>query len=535
MAKETKLRPYQQAAFDEFWQAVYSGHKGIVVPIPTGGGKSVVAREIIKSALKGSKGQCLFIAHRDELIKQAGCHLQRAGFVRSEIGYIKAGMNLNLSRPIQIASVQSAVNRDLGKLKPVLIVIDEAHRTNASTYQEIIKQFPHAVRLGLTATPARTDGTGLRDGGYDYMTSVVDMQHLIKEGYLSKYKLHSLPELDESELNNSLAENWLLYANGMRTIVFAKDIDHSHEIVAHYNACGIPAAHIDGSTSRQDRQYLIRMFIKKEILVLSQVGIIDEGFDLSTYASLNNLDPDADIGCVQIARKTKSLIKWLQACGRALRPHPEKEYAVILDHGGCYQYLGFPCDPHQWTLDGVTQRSRQQAQEQEQFEREKRPVRTRSGELIHLHPTDTVYVLGKWLEENELLDSPQAPCRNFIEANKELITIRDLARINQLYIQDPPAVIFKCWLKIAEHNQALDTLLKKYDLSTKGGAEAVIKELRAWIKVFNDNRPAHWKAMNWQQAYRVWNRWVDEGRIPRGVKVPSPGQSYFSRQRRQRF
>ena len=42
-----------------------------------------------------------------------------------------------------------------------LVVIDEAHRSMATTYRRIIGAYPKAVVLGLTATPCRSDGKGL--------------------------------------------------------------------------------------------------------------------------------------------------------------------------------------------------------------------------------------------------------------------------------------------------------------------------------------------------------------------------------------
>jgi superfamily II DNA or RNA helicase len=51
----------------------------------------------------------------------------------------------------------------------------------------------------------------------------------------------------------------------------------------------------------------------------------------------------------------------MQACGRALRPSPGKDRALIIDHVGAVRYHGLPDDPHKWTLDGVDKEHRDAA------------------------------------------------------------------------------------------------------------------------------------------------------------------------------
>jgi superfamily II DNA or RNA helicase len=86
---------------------------------------------------------------------------------------------------------------------------------------------------------------------------------------------------------------------------------------------------------------ILERFRTGETLVISNVGILTEGFNLPS------------IEAVQCARPTKSLSLWLQMVGRGLRPSAGKEYALILDHTENWMKLGMPCAKHIWTLEGV--------------------------------------------------------------------------------------------------------------------------------------------------------------------------------------
>jgi len=52
-----------------------------------------------------------------------------------------------------------------------------------------------------------------------------------------------------------------------------------------------------------------------------------------------------------LARPTKSLIRYIQMIGRVLRPHESKKVALVLDHSGTVQRLGFPTDDLPMELD----------------------------------------------------------------------------------------------------------------------------------------------------------------------------------------
>ena len=78
--------------------------------------------------------------------------------------------------------------------------------------------------------------------------------------------------------------------------------------------------------------------------MLTSCDLVSEGFDL----------PAVEVAI--LLRPTKSLGLYLQQCGRAIRPHPDKERTIILDHAGNTARHGFIDDDREWSLaDGFVQ------------------------------------------------------------------------------------------------------------------------------------------------------------------------------------
>lgn len=356
-----QLRPYQQhlvSAIHAEWQR---GTRRVMAQLPTGGGKTVIFNSIIHSAV--SRGErCMMIVHRKELISQAGQKLFRMGV---NYGVVMAGHESYYSRPVQLASVQTLVRRTMPKNIDILIT-DECHHATADSYRKIYDNYPNARFLGVTATPCRANGAGFNDL-YDALVCGPDVPELISGGYLVEPKLFISPirvdlsrirtvagdystdalaqAIDTPVLVGDLPANWSRIAHGKRTVVFAINVAHSNHIVEQYRSAGVSAEHIDGTTPQDQRDRILRKFADGQITVLSNVGIVTEGFDVP------------EIECVQLARPTKSLSLYLQMVGRGLRPAQGKSSAIILDHSDCIVTHGFPQRPREWSLMGAPKRT----------------------------------------------------------------------------------------------------------------------------------------------------------------------------------
>jgi DNA repair protein RadD len=102
---------------------------------------------------------------------------------------------------------------------------------------------------------------------------------------------------------------------------------------------GVRAEHLDGNTSQDDREAILARLASGETEVVSNCMVLTEGFDLP------------DLGCIVLARPTRSLGLYRQMVSRGLRPAPDKSDVIILDHSGGVHRHGRPDDAIEWTLD----------------------------------------------------------------------------------------------------------------------------------------------------------------------------------------
>jgi DNA repair protein RadD len=357
------LRPYQHDVIAEFDRQIATGKRRIIFVAPTGSGKTVFISEIIKREVATSK-RILFVAHRNELLTQGRDKLRAFDIVA---GIIKAGREKE-ARPqalVQVASVQTlharCVRSTRMELPPAeVVVIDEAHHVRAMTYQTIVDAYPNATIIGLTATPCRGDGRGLGNV-FEAMVESPQIGELIKLGYLVPLKIFAPPppnlrgvevastgdyvisqlsdRMDTDKLVGDVVEHWLRHSQRRRTIVFAVDIKHSVHIVEELRKSEVRAEHLDGTTPQEERDAILGRLASGETEVVSNCMVLTEGFDLP------------DIGCIVLARPTRSLGLFRQMVGRGLRPAEGKSDVVILDHSGGVHRHGRPDDPIVWTLD----------------------------------------------------------------------------------------------------------------------------------------------------------------------------------------
>jgi superfamily II DNA or RNA helicase len=162
-------------------------------------------RRYASEAQSTNRPSLLFIAHREEILKQA-LETFRHVLKDSEFGDLLVGGH----RPDQsrhlFCSVQSWHARDLNKLAPDhfdYVVLDEAHHAAASSYQAIIDHIRPQVLLGLTATPERTDGRDIRDdfgGRYTHELRLPDAIEARRLAPFHYFGIHDAEGVDLSGL-----------------------------------------------------------------------------------------------------------------------------------------------------------------------------------------------------------------------------------------------------------------------------------------------------------------------------------------------
>jgi superfamily II DNA or RNA helicase len=346
------LRDYQVEAVAKTRAALVSGKRRPLIYSPTGSGKTEIACAIIKAAEAKGK-RVLFVANRIQLVKQASARLSRSSIRH---GIVQGQNSTWTTSQILVCSIQTLAARGWPETID-LIIIDEAHGVAGSkAYRDLIMS-AKVPTIGLSATPF-TRGLGkhydeLGGALFDEMVVATTIRDLIDAGFLVDCDIYapSAPDLkgvkitagdynekqlgervDKAALVGDIVTHWQKLAQDTQTVCFATNIAHSMHIVEQFKAAGVRAEHLDCYTDDTERAAIIRRLESGDTRVISNVAVLAEGFDCPVVST------------VICARPTKSLARWIQMVGRALRPFHGKDKALILDHSGTALRLGFPTD-----------------------------------------------------------------------------------------------------------------------------------------------------------------------------------------------
>lgn len=290
-----KLHSYQRNLVNKAREAYTNGYRAPCIVAPCGAGKSVMISEIARMTTD-KNNRVLFLVHRRELIDQI-----HGTFQKNEV-------NMDL---VHFGMVQTVVRRLEDMPKPSLIITDENHHALAKSYRKIYDYFDDVLRLGFTATPIRLNGEGLGDVN-DLLIEEVDAEWLIENGFLSPYKyyapklinedylkLSSMKEFTNKSIDESLGrvifgdvvKHYQKLAAGEQAIAYCHSIEASLNVTETFNSYGIPTAHIDAKTPKDERDDIIAKFRSREIRILSNVDLIGEGFDVPDCSTVIMLRP----------------------------------------------------------------------------------------------------------------------------------------------------------------------------------------------------------------------------------------------------
>lgn len=330
------LRNYQTGSLEKSLERYRAGVNRQLIVMATGLGKAVLF-----AALRSHhqfRKRVMVLVHREELAKQAAekIHRWNPGLM------IGTEMASSYAAPMDnfvVASVPTlgrAGSQRIGRFHPDefdCIVSDEAHHSVSPQWKRVLDHFgllesgnAPCLSLGLTATPNRADGTGLRQC-FDEIVYDMGIDAGIQQGFLVDLrcwrvetktgldKVHTVAgDFNQGELadavntperNMTVVKAWAKHAWDKKTIVFTVDVQHALDLAEAFKGLGVSCAAVWGEDP--ERADKLKRHRTGEIKVLTNCAVLTEGYD------------DAGIECVVLAKPTKSALLLTQMIGRGTR------------------------------------------------------------------------------------------------------------------------------------------------------------------------------------------------------------------------
>ena len=360
------LRPYQRQGLAEIASAVHEAVRRILRQLPTGGGKTHEIGAITLCAWRAGL-RVLILATRTRLVRQIHERLEAFGI---DHGVLAAELPelRNLMLPVQVASADTVYRRCLGNGRTPLpaaevVIFDEAHLAAAESRMAILEQYPLALHLGFTATPARKSGRSL-SAAFDRLILGPSMLELIQAGSLVKPRIFNVPVVSSADLKalpkdatgdfqakglsalmsraklvGDVVQNWQMIAGGKRSVIFAVNKAHGASLVEDFSRRGVAAELLTDQDDEATREAVINRLESGQTSIIVNCFLMAYGVDVPA------------VECIVLARPTRSLPMYLQMVGRGMRPAPGKDHFLLIDHGRVVENLGLPTSDFGWNLD----------------------------------------------------------------------------------------------------------------------------------------------------------------------------------------
>ena len=348
------LRPRQKEFVIRSLDALNANGNALGVA-PTGAGKTILFSEVIGRHIAVTSAKTLVLAHRDELTKQ---NRTKFSLVNPSIKTsVYDSKTKSWDGQVTFAMVQTlSLAENIKAMPPIdLLVIDEAHHAAATTYRNVINKAlelnSNCVIFGVTATPNRSDGKGLRDI-FSNVCDQISLGELIRSGHLvtprtfvmdvgvkqqlsgvkklgSDFDMNAVEQImNQRPINSAVVDKWLEKGENRQTVVFCSTVRHAETVTDEFKEKGIKAATITGQLSSLERATILEHYAQGDLTVIVNVQVLTEGWD------------HPPTSCVVLLRPSSAKSTMIQMVGRGLRTINSEDYpdlikndCIILDFG----------------------------------------------------------------------------------------------------------------------------------------------------------------------------------------------------------
>ena len=329
--------------------------KGLLISA-TGTGKTYASAFGIRDVLLSNamNERVLFLVHREQIAKQAMETFRKVFGSNVDYGLL-SGNAKDFDAQFLFSTMQMMSKEDvMRRYDPKAfscIILDEAHKTGAASYQRIMDYFKPDFWLGMTASPERMDDFDVFDLFDHNIAYEIRLQQAMEEDLLCPFHYFGITELevdgevfdDETGIRNfrylvcdervnyiiKQAEYYGHSGERVKGLIFCSRRNEAEELSEKFNSRGYRTVFLGGDTPQDKREEMMDRLTsdqRKDYLdYIFTVDIFNEGVDLP------------EVNQVIMLRPTQSPIIFVQQLGRGLRKANDKEYVVVLDFIGNYK------------------------------------------------------------------------------------------------------------------------------------------------------------------------------------------------------
>lgn len=347
LGKAKKILPnqMQKAALANLNALVKEQAKKALVVSATGTGKTYLGAFAVKE-YKPKK--FLYLVHREQIAKKALESFYRViGGKKSDYGLL-TGNKHDFDKKYLFGTVQTVSQEQiLEQLDPEefdYILIDEAHRVAAPTYQKILNHFAPKFLLGMTATPERMDKQNIYEIFDYHLAYEIRLKDALNDQMLTPFHYVGVEDYtvgnhvisETSKLKDLVARKRVEYVlkqldyygycgEKAKGLVFCSRQEEARELAKLFSQTGHPSRALTNEDSQKQRIEVTHQLENGELEYIFTVDLFNEGIDIP---SLNQ---------IVMLRNTQSSIVFIQQLGRGLRKFPGKDYVMVIDFLGNYK------------------------------------------------------------------------------------------------------------------------------------------------------------------------------------------------------
>lgn len=296
----------------------------------------------------------LFLVHREQIAKQAIASYKKV-FGNTRTFGLLSGNSKDFDADYLFSTMQMMAKPEIlckfQRDEFETIIIDEAHRTGAASYQNIMQYFTPEFWLGMTASPERTDSFDVYEAFDHNIAYEIRLQQALEENLLCPFHYFGITDIQID--GETVDEETGL--KDFNKLTCDERVDYVIEQMEYYGYCGPCPKGLIFCSSKKEANVLSEKFNERGYRTLALTGddsqerreqaverlVLDNGEDKLDYiftVDIFNEGVDIpEINQVIMLRPTESPIVFVQQLGRGLRKADDKEYVVILDFIGNYK------------------------------------------------------------------------------------------------------------------------------------------------------------------------------------------------------